>query len=59
VVNPCAQLSFWERCVQAGAVDLEGNYREVVTPGGFVDVVPIDERKLLKRQAGRLRRGGF
>ena len=46
VVNPCARVSFWERCARAGAVDLEGNYKEVVTPGGFVDVVPIDERKL-------------
>ena len=55
VVNPCARISFWERCVQAGAVDLEGNYREVVVPGGFVDVVPIDDRKLCTRQA--LRRG--
>jgi len=46
VVNPCARVSFWERCAWAGAVDLENNYKEVVTASGFVDVVPIDERKL-------------
>ena len=58
VVNPCARVSFWERCFQAGAVDLEGNCREVVAPGGFVDVVPIDERKLCARPT-LPRRGRF
>lgn len=58
VVNPCARLSFWERCVKAGAVDLTDNYREVVAPGGFVAVVPIDERKLCTRRA-LPRRGDF
>ena len=58
VVNPCARISFWERCFQAGAVNLEGNCREVVTASGFVDVVPIDERKLCARPT-LPRRGGF
>lgn len=46
IVNPCARTSFWERAAKAGAVDLRGNQKTVVLASGFVDVVPIDAKKI-------------
>ena len=46
LVNPLAHDSCWERCAQAGAVDLRDNYREEVLPSGYVNIVPIDPTKV-------------
>jgi hypothetical protein len=49
VINPLSRVSFRERLVRAGAIDLKNNYIEEISPSGYTQIKALDSTKTLKK----------